>query len=90
MCIKCDPDKTLKERTLESYAPVAVQHASPLVTDSAGKRMPHCLYRHYKDLTHHSPDSRQPPTTHTTAAPTPTYTYKARISMLTQYCDMNT
>lgn len=27
--------------------------------------VPHCLHTEYKDLTHHSPDSRQNPTIHT-------------------------
>lgn len=46
------------------------------------KRMPHCLH---KDLTHHSPDSRQPPTTHHHPQP------QTNIqSTLTHYCDINT
>lgn len=67
-----DPDKMLKEgTTLEGYAPGAVQHAS--------------LHREYKDLTHHSPDSRQPPTTHHHLQP------QTNIqSTLTHYCDINT
>ena len=63
-----------KERSWRNDHLRESSNASPIVTDSQS----HCLHRHHKDLTHHSPDSRQTPHrihththTHTHAHPHP-------------------
>lgn len=43
----------------------ALEMRASQLDGARGGRMSRCLHRHYKDLTHHCPDSRRPTTTNT-------------------------